>query len=234
MQTGEGVSASRPPNAADNADYKSSSSKTLQICVYSTKSASTYVLDFDKYCRKARSLLLPHRIDLRAYPGIPTILGDCDLIIDWSAPISLQDHKEQIMTLSQKLEETPADALPVILCTITDAVGDNGEKLTFNGRPFVLIYGNHASADSVTLLHEMGHAADCANHPPWGLGRPDKHYSFMATPNEFKPDSAELAMTKDPAYFRNTIFEPDVKKLTSAPFAVASSLCSYPPLFFGA
>jgi hypothetical protein len=231
-QMGEAVSPSRPQNAADDADYKSPLSRILQIYVYSTKSASSHVFGFSAYARKARTLLLPHRIDIRAYPGLPTVLGEHELIIDWSGPITLHDHKEQIMTMSQKLAETPSDALPVILCTITDSVDDNGETLEHGGRPFVLVYGNHPSADAVTLLHEIGHAAGCTNHPPWGLGRPDKHYSFMATPA--KLNSKELEMIKDPAYYRNTIFKPDVGKLAAAKFSVPAGLCFYPPLFFGA
>ena len=43
--------------------------------------------------------------------------------------------------------------------------------------------------------------------------------------------SKELEMTKDPAYYRNTIFKPDVLKLAGAPFAVNSGLCYYPPMF---
>ena len=233
MQTGEGASTQSSGSAKDDADYKTPSSRILQIYVYSTKSASSYALLFSTYARKARSLLLPHHLDLRAYPGVTTLLGDNDYIIDWSSSISLHDHKEQLMALSQKLAATPEDALPVIFCTIDDSVGDNGEKLVYGGRPFVLIYGNHASTDSVTLLHEIGHAASCANHPPWGLGRPDKHYSFMATPAEFAAGSKELEMTKDPAYHRNTIFKPDVKLLASAKFSVMAALCSYRPMFFG-
>jgi hypothetical protein len=234
-QINEGVNASgaSKKSGADDPDYKSTTSKILQIYVYSTKSASTHVLTFSNYARKARALLLDHRLDMRAYPGLPTVMGDNDLIIDWNVPITLHDHKEQIMALSQKLRETPEDALPVILCTISDEVGDNGEKLTFNGRPFVLIYGNHASADNVTLMHEVGHAANCKNHPPWGLGRPDRRYDFMATPNEFPPDSEALKKTQQPEYFRNTIFKPDVLKLSNAKFAVHRGLCYYPPMFFG-
>jgi hypothetical protein len=236
MQIGEGVggASALSKDGANDPNYRSTYSKTLQIYVYSTKDAANHVLLLHAYARKARKMLLEHRLDLRAYPGLPTIMGDNDFIIDWNARIELHDHKEQIIALSQKLSKTPEDALPVILCTITDDVGDNGEKLDYGGRPFVLVYGNHPSADSVTLLHEIGHAAKCANHPPWGLARPDKRYSFMATPGEFRADSEEFEKTQDPAYFRNTIFKPDVLKLAVARFAVPSGLCFYPPLFFGA
>jgi hypothetical protein len=233
-QTGEGVAANRPQgSASDDADYKSVSSRILQIVVYSTKNATDGAVLFSSYARKARNLLLPHRLDLRASLGLPSLIGDSMYVIDWDATITLHDHKEQIMTLSQKLSKAPDDALPVIMCKIDDSVGDNGETMSFDGRKFVLLYVNHPSADSVTMLHEIGHAANCTNHPPWGLGRADKHYSFMATPAEFKPGSDELAKTKDPAYFRNTIFKSDVMKLALAPFSVPYGLCSYPPLFIG-
>ena len=237
VQIGEGVAAPASSKAKDanDPDYKSSTSKVLQMYVYSTKDASNHVFTFSNYARRARKMLVDHRLDLRAYPGLPTLMGDNDLILDWEGEITLHDHKEQIMALSQKRKPTPEDALPVILCKITDQVGDNGEKLNYDGRPFVLIYGNHPSSDDVTLLHEIGHAANCANHPPWGLGRPDKRYNFMATPAEFDPDKhkEELEKIKKPEYFRNTIFKPDVIKLAGAPFAVNRALCYYPPLFVG-
>jgi hypothetical protein len=234
-QMNEGVNprGASSNSGSDDPDYKSTTSKILQMYVYSTKDASNHILTFHRYARRARAMLLDHRLDLRAYPGLPTVMGDNDLIIDWDATITLHDHKEQIMEMSQKRKETPEDALPVILCTISDQVGDQGEKIEFKGRPFVLIYGNHPSADDVTLLHEIGHAAKCKNHPPWGLGRPDKRYDFMATPAEFPPDSEALKKTQQREYFRNTIFKPDVLKLANAKFAVHRGLCYYPPMFVG-
>lgn len=231
METGEPVSASRSAKAADNASYKSPRARILQIYVYTTRSAQHTTSILSTYARKARSLLLPHRMDLRAWPKLPSVLGSGELIIEWSEPISLPDHKEQIVTMSQKVYETPADALPVILCTMSSAVDDNGQHMVFAGRSFVLIYGNKPSADAVTLLHEIGHAAGC-KHEPWGLGRPDKQYNFMATPAEFAPESKELAMTKESGYYRNAIFEPNARRLETAKFSVETTYCSYPPLFF--
>jgi hypothetical protein len=234
-QINEGVNASgaSKKSGSDDADYKSTTSNILQMYVYSTKDASNHIFTFSAYARRARNMLVEHGLDLRAWPGLPTVMGDNDLILDWNAQITLHDHKLQIMDLSQKRKETPEDALPVILCRISDQAGDNAEKINHNGRPFVLIYGNHPSADDVTLLHEIGHAANCKFHPPWGLGRPDKRYDFMATPGDLAPGSKELEMTKQREYFRNTIFKPDVLKLANAKFAVHRGLCFYPPMFFG-
>jgi hypothetical protein len=219
--------------SSDDPDYKSTMSKVLQIYVYSTKDVSNHVFLFSNYARKARNMLTEHRLDLRAYPGLPTIMGDNDLIVDWGGKIETRLDHQEIAKLSQKRAPTPDDALPVILCQVTDKVGDNAESVEIDGRPFVFIYGNHPSADKVTLLHEIGHAADCRYHPPWGLGRADKRYDFMATPGDLASDPEALAKTKDPAYYRNTIFKPDVLKLAGAKFAVNRGLCFYPPLFVG-
>jgi len=230
-QTGEAAANKPAKDSDEDPDYKSISSRVLQIIVYATKDASGQEILFSSYARKARNLLLPHRLDLRASLGLPSIMGENEYVLDWNDTIELHDHKEQIIALSQKVKPAPDDALPVILCKISDKVGDNGENIKYGGRVFVMIYGNHPSADSVTLLNEIGHAAKCEFHPPWGLGRPDKLYSFMATPGEFAAGSPELAKTKESAYFRNTIFKKDVLKLAAAPFSVPSGLCGYPPLF---
>jgi hypothetical protein len=207
-------------------DYRYPDRKVVQIVIYIERRAQNYFGLMREEAMKAHALLVPHNLELRVAPCLPTVTGDRDYLFDCSAGTS-SVFADEWLEKSQKVHEARDDMLPVMFC-----VGDHPEEAGWaslkSKRPYVHVYVNHPCPDRVTLLHEIGHvAANNAEHESWDIDGSAKRYSFMATPAEFrakgpgdKESERKLQMIKDPPYFRNSMSRKRVRQFAKAPFCV--------------
>lgn len=218
---------SHPPN---DPDYKTPSRRIIYCCFYN---ADPLNVAMGAYARKANKMLLEHGMELRT--SHMDVKGyEIDIKRDYDNSVA---HAKEIFDIAKATAAPPDNCLPVIFCRIGGGRPENGETFprptNENPKPsassrWVLVYTNNLyTADYVTLLHEIGHAAGLS-HQPWGMYDPKRRFDFMATPgdpeqnnNSFPSDEdmKKWQDLKDGKLPRNTIYKHQVDALVAAPFA---------------
>ncbi|MBL9027208.1 MAG: hypothetical protein JNL21_33745 [Myxococcales bacterium] len=215
----------------DDPDYKTPSRKLIYCCFYTADPLS---IAMRQYALKANKMLNEHGLGLRtSHMDVTGYKIDLERDYDNS-----DKHAKEIFELAKGTVALPENCLPIIFCRIGGNRPENGETFprptNENPKPspssrWILIYTNNLySADYVTLLHEIGHAAGL-DHQKWNVWNSDRRFDFMATPGDPELDKKsgfvgedgekkwkELVDGKLP---RNTIFKHQVDKLVAAPFA---------------
>lgn len=170
--------APNPPGWNEIHSYKHPGGATIRITHFSTKNVSSD--PFNAYVAKARVLLQQHGLNLDVLEK-----G----IIDFERPVlDMDDVKEVRMTAHKAFQDKQNDdkaRLPVI-STVYGSI-NGGEEHGINGQtfkgtewlPFVFINAANKSADSVTLLHEIGHAASVPGLVDQPVKKEDAVENFM-------------------------------------------------------
>lgn len=215
---------------SNDADYKSPSRKLIYCCFYTADPLS---IAMRQYALKANKMLNEHGLGLRT--SHMDVTGyTIDLKRDYD---NTPEHAKEILDIAKATVTPPDNCLPVIFCRIKSGHTENGETFPrptneapdpSPGSRWILIYTNNLySADYVTLLHEIGHAAGL-KHRPWPTYATNGRYDFMGTPgdpdqnqNSFpsEDDMKRWQALKDGKLPRNTIFKEQVDALVAAPFA---------------
>ncbi len=224
-----------------DADFKVRERRAIQVRFFDTLAENPARKPL---ASKANKMLDQHNCELR------TTDGTCSAIkLDYAKPIDSRnlDEVHAIHELAKSAAEGAPTAITVIFCQLNEGLGDNGETFPRpsedpNAGPekrYILVYSNQLyTADYMTLLHELGHAAGLP-HAVWGAFRDDKRYNFMGTPgdpeqngNAWPGDDAMKVYQdlKDGKLGRNTIYRDQLDKLVAAPFSVKTGDSVYPAM----
>lgn len=224
-----------------DADFKVRDRRAIQVRFFDTQAQNPAR---KALASKANALLDQHNCELR------TTDGTCNAIkLDYSKPINSNNLDEVHAIHDLAIGSAPGTptAITVIFCNLKSDLGDNGETFPRpaedpNATPakrYILLYSNKLyTADYVTLLHELGHAAGLP-HAEWGSFRSDKRYNFMGTPgdpelngNSWPGDDAMKVYQdlKDGKLGRNTIYRDQLEKIIAAPFSVKTGDSVYPAM----
>ncbi len=108
---------------------------------------------------KAEMMLKEHGLGLDVYPARARTEAH---VIRFQETIYLREHAEQLRMACHQIYQDTRPRLPVICCQGSGALHARGQTFMNLGGwlPFVLIYCNEPAPDRVTLLHEIGHAAN--------------------------------------------------------------------------
>src|SRR5262249_22699522 len=122
---------------------------------------------------KATTMLEQHGLKLDTYDA-----GTLDF-----GMLSDMDDVLALRMLAHKTYQDTKPRLPIIVCRFSRAVRDELNGLTVTDSdwlPFVLINADQLAPDSVTGLHEMGHAAGLGHY---AKGKDDVVANFMTYDN---------------------------------------------------
>lgn len=170
--------APNPPGWDAIHNYKHPGGATVRITHFTTKNVSGD--PFNDYVAKAKALLQQHGLNLDVLEKGP---------VDFERPVQdMEDVQAVRMAAHKAFQDKQKDdkaRLPVISTVYgsingKDEHGINGQ--TFTGTewlPFVFINAANKSADSVTLLHEIGHAAGVPGQVDLPVKAEDSVENFM-------------------------------------------------------
>jgi hypothetical protein len=160
VQQGEEIRRKTPtPSFEEMHHYRHPGNVKLKLTVFKSKNIKTNFIS--SYVAKATSMLAEHGLGLNIY-NAPDL--------DFGKPISQivaekdedNQHKKDaraIRGLAHQAYNSPEGRLPVIFVPFDVGPARGITISDTEWMPFVLINSESQSADNVTMLHEMGHAA---------------------------------------------------------------------------
>jgi hypothetical protein len=157
--------------------YKHPTKRKIQCCFFWT--SNTTKNNAPAYVAGANKLLHEHNLVLDICPGTEKI-AERTLLFNEMVNTS---HEEELRNLAHK-NHYHEGRIPVIFCRFAGPVGANSDTNGYvvrleNWLSFILINVDNDSADSVTLLHEIGHASGCEHQS----SKPSDTYpNFMSYP----------------------------------------------------
>lgn len=205
----------RPPGWEKVHNYVHPGTYTLRLAIFWASSVTEADDPIPGYFNEAKRLLNAHGLNLQAYPATQK---HPSTTLQFSDEVYLHD---QVLELRHKAHEAfggdEYPRLPVIVCPFRQSLV-SGEIATgmavkdrpnapSNWLPFVLINSQIKSLDSVTLLHEIGHAAGLGHE-----GEVKKEHAVINFMQYFDPKSTDLSG-------RDGLSPHQVKTLAKAYFA---------------
>jgi hypothetical protein len=142
--------------------YKHPGNQKVRLSAFWASTVSTD--PSTRYFEVAEKMLKEHGLGLDIAPGRVKMASNT---LAYGEQIYLESQADDLRKLAEGAGAVEGNRLIVIFVPFKSAVGNETDV---NGlvrrdmpgfKPFVLINTNHMSADGVTLLHEIGHAADC-------------------------------------------------------------------------
>ena len=185
-----------PPGWDELHNYKHPGSVKVRLTHFKTSNAASD--PFNDYAAKAKSMLQEHNLGLDIVEG-----GD----IDFQTPLQDMDDVKNLRMAAHKKFQDTTPRLPVISAVYSSVKGFDASDL--NGQaikntdwlPFVILNSANKSADSVTLLHEAGHAANVPGNTDLPVGPNDIVENFMLYGNNRTDMLKQQVIALATAYF---------------------------------
>lgn len=159
-----------PPGWDEIHNYKHPGNVTAGIAVFKTTGMTK---DFTKrYIDTARTMLKDHGLGLDVYIH--------STALEWTLPLQTIEQVLELRMLAHKAYQDSRPRLPVMFAPMHASVHSTGQTYTkTDWLPFVVINSEEESQDGVTLLHELGHAADVPGRVDAPVGKDDAVHNFM-------------------------------------------------------
>ena len=153
--------ATLPPGWHEIHHYKYPTKRKLQCCFFWTSNATKN--NAPAYVAGANKLLQEHNLVLDVCPGVDKVP---ERTLKFNEMVNIT-HEQELRNLAHK-SHYHEGRISVIYCRFAGAMGGdsdtNGDVVRLeNWLPYILINVDNDSADSVTLLHEIGHALGCGH-----------------------------------------------------------------------
>ena len=160
----------RPPGWDEIHNYKHPGNVVVGLTIFKTTGMSK---DFvARYVEVAKKMLKEHGLGLDVYTHATKL--------DWTLPLQTIEQVLELRMLGHKAYQDVRPRLPIFFAPMhysTHTTGQTYPKTDW--LPFVVINSEEESQDGVTLLHEMGHAANVPGRKDAPVGKDDVVHNFM-------------------------------------------------------
>jgi hypothetical protein len=160
----------KPPGWDEIHNYKHPGNVVVGLTIFKTTGMSK---DFvARYVEVAKKMLKEHGLGLDVYTHATKL--------DWTLPLQTIEQVLELRMLGHKAYQDERPRLPIFFAPMHYSTHTTGQTYPkTNWLPFVVINSEEESQDGVTLLHEMGHAADVPGRKDAPVGKDDVVHNFM-------------------------------------------------------